>query len=236
MIFRVHYPIEKESHSAIRAVVGSALDSHGAAVVQYPSAAPLLTIASVFGEPVAMRLHGPVLETLTTVDVGGGRPNSFSATYGRGMFPFHTDGAFQRLPPRYILMRLSGALSANQPTLVLNLKAMNLSEGERGALSYGVWLVKSAWGRFLAPILSFDKGSGSSLLRWDPRCMSPRHPAFTSSASVLNAVIARSFPIPIEWGSDTVLIIDNWAALHARGPPTGEPSERTLERVAVKAG
>ena len=132
-------------------------------------------LASALGRSVPARRGGEATDRLRPTLPQNAPPRSLSATYGLAAFPFHTDGAHHRVPPRFVLMRLADGAASGTPTLLVDGYRSLIDAVDRKMLARETWLVHGGFGRtFYAPILDTARG----LLRFDPGCM--RHPAGTA--------------------------------------------------------
>jgi hypothetical protein len=151
-------------------------------------------------------------------------PRSLSARYGLTAQPLHTDGAHQRQPPRFVV--LSATDSSLTGTLLWQPPA---TPAWTALLQHGVFTVSSGPTRFLSTV------QNGRFLRFDPGCMI----AADSPARRLQARLAAASADALEhrWTeSDTVLVIDNWRALHARAAVTDPSEPRVMQRIAYHQG
>lgn len=192
-----------------------------------------LSIARQFGEPLPSRRGGSLVDPLVPMKQEDAHPRSISAIYGTGEFPFHTDGAYMRVPPRFMLLRFIEGKS-NRTTLLLDACALPFSAEERREMFRDVWVVNGGRGRFLTTVFNNSLVSGSTIVRYDRGCMRPAHPAFNRAADILDLRSQENKPVQINWKLGRTLVLDNWRMLHARGSSSLEAAERrVLERVLV---
>ncbi len=192
-----------------------------------------LDIARQFGEPLPSRRGGSLVDLLVPTKQEDAHPRSISAIYGTGEFPFHTDGAYMRIPPRFMFLRFIEGKS-DRATLLLDAYALPFSAEERREMFRDVWVVNGGRGRFLTPIFNNGLVSGSTLVRYDRGCMRPAHLAFNRAADILDLRSQEIKPVQIHWKLGHTLVLDNWRMLHARGSSSLEGVERrVLERVLV---
>jgi hypothetical protein len=151
-------------------------------------------------------------------------PRSLSARYGLSAQPLHTDGAHQRQPPRFVV------LSATEPSLTGTLLWQPPATPAWAALTqHGVFTVSTGTTRFLSTV---DNGR---FIRFDPGCMT----AADSSARRLHARFAAASADAVvhSWiKPDTLVVIDNWRALHARAAITDASEQRVMQRIAYHHG
>jgi len=195
----------------------------------------LLQLARELGEPVPSRLGGPLVDRLAPKPKEEAPPRSMSAFFGLGEFPFHTDCAHFRIPPRFLLLRLAEGATSDRPTLAQEFRQLGLNANQRNELLRHVWLVNGGRRCFFSSILSDSLIPGHTLVRYDQCCIRPALPGFAVSAAILEHAMHEVVPVAVDWKPDEVLIIDNWRVLHARGPATNQAkSPRVLERVLVE--
>ncbi len=185
-------------------------------------------LARSLGSAVSARKGGPLFERISPTPRDQASPRSLSSVYGLGAFPFHTDAAHHRVPPRYVAMRLAEGARSNTPTMIVDLDPSRLSRGMRATLRREMWLVAGGLSRtFYAPILDRNE----ACIRFDPGCM--RQPAGTTltGGSMLLEHIRAAELVQVDWESETTLVLDNWRLLHSRAPASlDDCSNRTLLR------
>lgn len=206
------------------------ISRHGWSLVEFRgNQNEYLQFASQFGKPRASRLNGPLVDRLSPLSQHESKRNSMSAAFGLGAFPFHTDAAYFRIPPRYMLLRMAGSSACERHTLVKDFGDVIAS----GMLRRDVWLVNGGRDRFYTPIVDEDIIAGRLVFRFDPCCMRPVHDFFESERVVQDA-IQQAKDVAIKWAPGLLLILDNWRVLHARGEaPQSDDSGRLLERVLI---
>lgn len=195
--------------------------------------ADFLDLASNLGDPIRSRSTGTLVDRLAPVQSHEARPRSLSNKYGLGAFPFHTDAAYSRTPPKFVLLRLVSGDSV-RPTSLISLDEDMFTPSEWESLRRDVWVVNGGRGRFYANILSRAPKGHSDMFRYDRDCMRPALDSFSQSRLALERVIRESKPIDIEWRQGRVLMINNWTTLHAR-PEVANRREvnRVLERIVL---
>lgn len=195
------------------------------------SRAQMLDLACSLGTPISAPT-GELVKILTPRESNEGPQNSFTATFGKGVFPFHTDTAFWGIPARYVVLRVLG--DTRRPTLLLDLDHLwgSLETHERTHLQRSIWLVPTAGTRMYCS-LKFSL-EGRTVWRYDPHLMRPANSHASLSVGILTRYIERGAEtVHVQWQVGNCLILDNWRCLHARGPePQGEHS-RAIERVYV---
>jgi L-asparagine oxygenase len=76
------------------------------------------TVISSLGTLQALG-DGPAVHCLAPMKKENSTPNTYSGMYGLGAFPFHTDLAHRRYPPRYLALRCIIGFE-DVPTLLLD--------------------------------------------------------------------------------------------------------------------
>lgn len=123
--------------------------SHGSAHLPWHRDLPLHALAETAGMLV---VEHRCLQVRASEDA---RPGTLSARFGRGGFPWHTDGAQLGSPPRVSLMR--ALATSKTPTLIFDLQGHLLSAGRlRRGLCRGVWTVHGGGRPFHAPVVGSD--------------------------------------------------------------------------------
>lgn len=203
----------------------------GWATVQYDRSHDLVQLAAMFGPVVPSACGRPLTDRLTVMDSSERSPRSLTGIYGRGAFPLHTDQAKVLRPPRFILLRLLEG-DSKRPTLVARVNDI-ISPTLMAELRRTVWLVDGGRGRFYSSVVS-STPAGVTYVRFDRHCMRPACPESECIARELDKALEKATPQEIQWEADSVVILDNWTALHGRGHAvhTG-PEHRVLERALV---
>ncbi len=193
----------------------------------------LLTLANEIGVPVPPRPHAGLIDVLQPRSASAASGASLSSVFGRQSFPFHTDGAFLPLPPRWILLRAIEVSESAPPTLVVTVDALALSERDVALLERPLWTVT---GRrpFLGSVIERHP-TVAALFRFDPCCMKPRTTSASKAQKLIEERAATEPPRAIHWRNGRTVLIDNWKALHAR-PDCSGVTLRTLERVMIQDG
>ncbi|MCH8487533.1 MAG: TauD/TfdA family dioxygenase [Candidatus Cyclonatronum sp.] len=191
----------------------------------------LYSIAKRLGEIQPSRIDGPDIDLIQPKTIDEAHPHSLSANYGTGTLPFHTDGAYFKRPPKYIILRCL-KISSNKatPTILINpLKEME--EQDADWLKYETWKVKSRSGIFYTSVLNTNI-TDEQIIRYDPVCMKPAYDM--KAIEKLMAIFEKCNKTYINWVENKTVIINNWKLLHFR--PSVDKHEinyRTLQRVMI---
>jgi alpha-ketoglutarate-dependent taurine dioxygenase len=162
------------------------------------------------------------------------RPGSMSSFVGTGEQPSHTDGAHMLVPPRYLVFYCldPGESPCHTNLWITSQKALLLSRPR--ILTEATWVFNDGvQDPFYAPIT--EARGGLVRVRFDPFCMcaAPSSCGTVSSAEV--TLLSYTSFVRIEWSTSSMLIIDNWRCLHARGAGAALAPSRRLRRWTIGA-
>lgn len=187
----------------------------------------LLDLAYSLGQPVASRVNGPIIDKLIPLNRADAHKQSLSANYGTDNFPFHTDGAYFRIPPRLIILRYISGIEKPTPTVICDLN--NIDEESKSILKFSVWKIKSRGTDFLSSILSED----GKIFRYDKCVMRPAVYKNENSEYFEN-LISNLPKTEINWTFNKTVVLNNWTSLHARPKVRNEEvNYRTIQRIMV---
>lgn len=180
------------------------------------------------GRAQAFRNASPVHRLLPQTDA---TPNTYSGIYGLKDFPFHSDMAHWRTPPRYLMLRCI----KGHESVVTSVADGHEIVSHVGDVQLARALVKPRRPLNGAiPLLSLYRpqcGERPSLLRWDEKFIIPASQmgerGMTLLRQALDEVTITSTSLCDQ--GDT-LLIDNWRMLHGRSVVPSEHSDRIIER------
>lgn len=204
--------------------------------VLLPSYEPFETgelIAGSLGQPLCLEA-GSAVHNLTPVATENSTPNTYSGIYGLGRFPFHTDFAHWRYPPRYLMLRCVVGFE-EVPTLLVDGHQLVQRVGG-SALSRALVRPRRPVRGKLPLLRLYQRTACHSLLRWDEMFLRPASPIGEAGIQALQAAIALENPISVALArrGDT-LILDNWRMLHSRSAIPHGCEDRLLERAYLEA-
>ena len=188
-------------------------------------------IAADLGEPMAL-WDSAIVQHL--VPRATSTPNTYSGIFGLGSFPFHTDLAHWRCPPRYLLLRCIKGF-ADVPTLLI--------DGRTVADAVSLDVMRRAVVRPRRPQngemrllrLWQNDDAGIGLLRWDDVFLRPASRIGELAFRQVRARLKVVEPTAIAMvDSGDTLVVDNWRMLHARPAITAEREHRRLDRVYLE--
>ncbi|MDR9774714.1 hypothetical protein RJJ65_19030 [Rhizobium hidalgonense] len=190
----------------------------------------VVEISEDFGKPLEPWGDGFVQ---TLVPRSEAAPNSYSGIYGLNRFPFHSDLAHWRTPPRYLLLRCVTGY-ADVPTLLIDghdlIDAVTLD-----LLARAIFKPRRPRDGYVSLLRLCEPLEDDVRIRWDE--------AFLKPASKIGEVADRRVR---EWLSNCkptalslaephdTLLIDNWRMLHARSSILPGRENRAIERVYLE--
>ncbi|MER8374527.1 hypothetical protein [Mesorhizobium sp. M0488] len=187
-----------------------------------------LDAVSVIGKPQALG-SGLALHVLTPTDPNRATPNTYSGMFGRGIFPFHTDLAHWRRPPRYMLLRCDIGFE-DVPTLVVDGREVVAKAG-RDLISRALVQPRRPI-RGKLPLLKLMQSiDDHDLIRWDEIFIKPASDNGKAGMTAFKTALEMCRPkaICLVSRGDT-LVLDNWRMLHARAPVGNEHASRRILR------
>jgi L-asparagine oxygenase len=189
-----------------------------------------VAIAAALGRPLTPWKDGLVQELVPRTSAP---PNTYSGIYGLNRFPFHTDLAHWRLPPRYLLLRCINGYT-DVPTLLFD--GQTLIEGElRDILTRAIFKSRRPLDGAIKLLRLCEATDNGYRLRWDEVFLRPASRVGELAYQRIKEHLVNSSPIsiPLARLGDT-LLIDNWRMLHARAPIHADRLDRKIERIYLE--
>jgi L-asparagine oxygenase len=157
--------------------------------------------------------------------------NHYSGIFGLGAFPFHTDMAHWREPPRYMMLRCVKGYSGVSTDLQDSCHI--LSRVGRSELSRALVKPRRPLNGSM-PLMSLHRPQGAghdALFRWDEVFLVSASPAGKQGISLVKDAMASlpKISIVLENPGDT-LWIDNWRMLHGRSQVRASEGDRVIDR------
>lgn len=190
-----------------------------------------LAVANALGQPLEPWEGGTVQDLIPRPS---STPNTYSGSYGLGCFPFHTDLAHWRIPPRYLLLRcLTGY--ADVPTLLLDGKDI-FDAVTLDILTRAIFKPRRPRNGRLGLLRLYEPTSEGYCFRWDELFLKPASRIGDIASQRVKEQLIKSEPLRIALTQvgDT-LIIDNWRMLHARSPIPAEREDRRVQRIYLES-
>jgi len=192
-------------------------------------------IVHCFSKSQSKDLCEKSISELLVKSKGEAKRHSLSAVFGRGRFPFHTDGAHLKKPPRFILLHARIADETIRPTIFKPFYFDRLSTDLVEQMQSMIWTVSDGFHYFYSPVLNVIEREKSYFIRLDPVCMKP--PMGKEGKMILKnlSIFLRSTPsYSVVWQDNSYLLLHNWQAVHARGSATRETRmARVLHRYSI---
>lgn len=187
-------------------------------------------IASELGRPLTP-WQGGLMQELVPRDIA--TPNTYSGMYGLERFPFHTDLAHWRRPPRYLLLRcLTGY--ADIPTLLLDGQAI-FDTAMLGILTRAIFKPRRPLGGMFSLLRLCTPIDNGYCFRWDETFLQPASKIGVMARQRITELLPKCDPLSIALvRTGDTLLIDNWRMLHARSlVPTGR-EDRKIQRIYLE--
>ncbi|ERY78018.1 hypothetical protein DZA24_25010 [Pseudomonas aeruginosa] len=197
----------------------------------YCSSADALTVANTLGQPLEPWKGGTVQDLVPRCT---STPNTYSGNYGLGCFPFHTDLAHWRTPPRYLLLRCVTG-HPDVPTLLLDgqyiFDAVTLN-----ILTRAIFLPRRPRSGTLELLRLYESTSDGYCFRWDELFLKPASKIGDFASLRVKEQLDKCDPLRIALTlvGDT-LLIDNWRMLHARPLIPPEYGNRKIQRIYLES-
>jgi alpha-ketoglutarate-dependent taurine dioxygenase len=159
-------------------------------------------------------------------------PASMSATTGTDAQPRHTDAAYFPRPPRYIALQCLEPGEVECPTHVWPLDLARLKKDRPKVLTEPRWVARGGGHTpFYCSVMEVQHAEVR--VRFDPLCMHLMSGCSWTVDTAQSALASYSRRIDFIWERGALLIINNWACLHARGRGAGSAPSRRLRRWSI---
>lgn len=217
------YPITSDAYTPMISFERSQFDLCGWTAGTFERDIALCDIARAIGVPVPPRPDRPITRELRPLKERDAEPGSLSSILGQAKFPLHTDCAYYRRPPSYILFR------AVRPSTVATLfvDGVSLLDACESRIHTALFRVRGLRKYFLCTMAT-ERG-----LRWDLNCMAPADMSAHEAAADFSARSSAACPARFEWNdTSTVLLLNNRRMLHGRECAYDDP-HRHLESILV---
>lgn len=157
-------------------------------------------------------------------------PNTYSGIYGLGRFPFHTDLAHWRLPPRYLLLRCVTGY-ADIPTLLVDGHTL-IEAVTPDILTRAIFKPRRPRNGTLILLRLCEPKDDGHCLRWDEVFLKPASKIGDIADLRVREWLAECTPLSIALArAGDTLLIDNWRMLHARSPIPAGREDRKIDRI-----
>jgi L-asparagine oxygenase len=188
-------------------------------------------VATSVGKPL-VPWEGGLIQQL--VPRATATPNTYSGIYGFDRFPFHTDLAHWRQPPRYLLLRCLRGY-ADVPTLLVDCRAV-FDSGALEILTRAIVKPRRPQNGSIPLLRLCEQIEDGHRFRWDETFLTPASRLGDLASQQVRATLESTKPraVALAQPGDT-LIVDNWRMLHARSSVLAGREDRALERVYLES-
>lgn len=181
--------------------------------------------------PITVDQRSPEpIRRISPQPIESAKTNTLSSRYGCGRFPFHTDAAHWEHPPDFVCLYCECPGSGDRPTELIDTSAWQMKFQLRVSLLSDIW--KTGLQRPWLCTVGSEK-DGDMRIRYDVGCMKPCGTAATKTQIEIERLIVASSRIAITWCSNSLLVINNFRMLHARGSSSRPDTDRVLCRTLI---
>lgn len=222
-----------EGKSPTTATIRQEVEERGYALLKsYRANSSGEEVASELGKVLTLREGSPV-HRLRPTPKDDATPNSYSGIYGLDVFPFHTDMAHWRHPPRFMMLRCVVGFE-EVPTLLAD-GAEIVRKADEGVLARALVQPRRPVKGRLPLLRIFQPSESFGIIRWDDKFFRPASRAGEHGVESFRAALGTvsKHSIALVDRGDT-LVIDNWRMLHARSPVPPGCKGRILERAYLE--
>ncbi|GAA4027205.1 hypothetical protein GCM10022386_08220 [Flavobacterium cheonhonense] len=150
---------------------------------------------------------------------------TLSKIYGLNAFPFHNDGVQNKIPPKFIVLKLKSSEIEVAKTFLLD--GFELALNNQNIFYHSIFNINGNGFKEITPLIN-KRINGKKMLRYNPVIMDS---VIKKKKVELEQIINNSSKIEINWKPKSFLIIDNWRILHSRDSITNLNKERIIERI-----
>ena len=191
----------------------------------------IVEIAEHFGKPLVLWENGLVQTLVPRTEAA---PNSYSGIYGLDRFPFHSDLAHWRTPPRYLLLRCITDF-ADVPALMIDghdlIDAVTLD-----ILGRAIFKPRRPRDGSVSLLRLCEPVDDVVRVRWDEVFLKPASRIGEVADLRVREWLSTCTPTALSLAeTHDTLLIDNWRMLHARSPILPGRETRAIERVYLEA-
>ena len=159
--------------------------------------------------------------------------STYSGNFGLGEFPFHTDGAHFRNPPRYVMLRCVKGYKEITTPLIDGYMLVGMIGKDR--LIRSLISPRKPTGSYYPRYTIYRDTEYGGLLRWDQLFLKPASKAGEEGFSAMLKMINLCHKIVVGLAnSGDTLIMDNHRILHGRARILSGMEDRKLERIYME--
>jgi len=192
---------------------------------------PIQSLSEV-ARGIAALISAAVVDAPEQLEVsprGAKGKNTYGGNYGLDALPFHTDLAHWHIPPRYVLLRGKVGSKAVQTRLI---HRRDLEPSISASLMKSTMFSprRRLEGKMYLLHMLTDQ-----LFRWDELFLEPKNQPAVEVRQRMLQLLPRieATNIVLDQPGHT-LLIDNWHAMHGRGPVPATDTARRLERIYLE--
>ena len=192
----------------------------------------LLDFIAPLGKIVVDPRNPTPIRDIRPQTVSSSNPNTLSSRFGLGGFPFHTDAAHWKIPPRYLVLYCVHPGRGGRPTLIQDSSIWMEDKKLKHAALREVWKSGHQSPQLCTAGIMINERFA---VRFDEACMEPMTRTASELRTRIRTLIQSSPVFDVIWTPETVLILDNQRMLHARGMASKHDFDRVLKRILVGA-
>jgi hypothetical protein len=192
----------------------------------------IVAVGEQLGKPTSSQPTRDLTDVLLPLNCADAPPGSLSSIYGLGEIPFHTDGVYHPIPPKYMILQAR----TNVPFAlrILDFQQLDFSPQELATLSHDVWIVNGYLKKFYGAILSNSLVRDKTVIRYNQMGMVPCDQNHTVAGKILASKLENADYFSLYFTANSILILNNWRMLHGRDKVTPEQRyQGKLERLFV---
>jgi hypothetical protein len=150
---------------------------------------------------------------------------TLSKIYGLNAYPFHNDGVQNKIPPRFLVLKLKSDEKNVAKTFLID--GYKLASNNQSLFYHSIFNINGNGFKELTPLIN-ERINGKKILRYNPVIMDS---IIRKKKTELEQLINNSKKITIDWLPRTFLVIDNWRMLHSRDSVNNPEKKRIIERI-----
>lgn len=190
-----------------------------------------LRVAMALGKPLTPWEGGLIQKLVPRADAP---PNTYSGIYGLDRFPFHTDLAHWRQPPRYLLLRCVKGFP-DVPTLLIDGQTI-VDTVTLDILARAIVKPRRPQNGAVPLLRLCEQVENGYRFRWDEVFLKPASRIGEGASQQVATLLSKVDPQSIALANaGDILLVDNWRMLHARSPIFAGRESRMIERIYLEA-
>lgn len=208
------------------------LESIGYLIFDNVNQNDLISFADVLGLPKASRPGRTLIDIITPKEKNLGRKNTLSSYFGLDLIPFHSDGAYLSMPPKFVILYYQGTCDSSNSTLLKDLTLLEFSKPLELDLQRQLFTVRDKNKDFYTSIINVS--NKRKFYRYNPICMKPTNDAAVEANRRFDQNLSKLPVISVPFSNNRLLIFNNWRYLHGRNQINLENGAiRSVHRIFV---